>query len=62
MLTSTKRRKGKNERMSAFMEWIRPSSVHHSAHFYNELLIEMLRDHFFPLQKGILYINFCSST
>jgi hypothetical protein len=39
MLTSTKRRKGKNERMSAFMEWMRPSSVHYSAHFYNELLI-----------------------
>ena len=67
MLTSTKRRKGKIEKNVSISggqrEWVGPPSVHQSAYFYNEPMIQMLRDYFFFfLQKGIMHIQFCSNT
>ena len=62
MLTSTKRRKGKIEKNVSISGGQREQRghppVHHSAHFYNEPLTQMLRDFFFffPSERHPAYM------
>lgn len=66
MLTSTKRRKGKIEKNVSISGGQREQRghppVHHSAHFYNEPLTQMLRDFFFfPLRKTSCIYDFAQT-